>query len=276
MVREYPTSKASKAPATGRLFYEFLLRNIKIPASAAHVLWYNGAKAQLERPDIYAFRGDIPIGKTINLQWLAGNPICDGGGYVQYTFNGTEEYVLVSDLSNPAMRELGIPGTARAKDKVYNSNFKPYEKLPELTKISNELAPLSVAKSISSYLCGVKGRMNYSEHDVLNFLTACLRDLSGVEMSYLLHGNHLAWTVLAYIRSKGSVEGDILAEFYGQNPTDFFVKDLGTILPTIFFVAASFGDDPVEYFKMLDIEIWGAKEVAEYMRAYRREDVGSI
>lgn len=262
-MRTYPTNKVSSAPATGRLFYEFLMRNIKIPAAANHNIWYSGAEMQLAKPAEYAFRGDIPKGKTLDLISLDGKQI-NGN----YTFTGEERYVLVSDLSQVAREALGIPVNARGKDKVFNSNFRKFDQLPELTKMSNELASLSLPKSISSYLAGVKAKVNYSERDVLSFLNSSLDDLSGPEMMHILHGNNSVWNALAYVRDKGNVEGDLLAEFHGQNPTDFYTKDLGTILPSMFFALANLGQDPLEHFKKIDIEVWGAMEAAEYMRKY--------
>lgn len=265
MVRNYPVRNVSSAPATGRVFYDFLMRSIRIPAAANHNIWYAGAEAQLDKPDQFAFRGDIPAGKTLELIALAGKPL---GGSCGYTFTGEEPYVLVSDLSDNTRSELGIPDNTREKDKVFNSNFKPYDQLPQLTKVSNELAVLSVPKSISSYLAGVKAKVNYSERDVLNLLTASFDDLSGPEMMHFLHGNHLAWAALAYMREKGNVAGDILAEFHGQNPTDFYTKDLGTVLPAMFFAVANLGKDPLDFHKKLDVEVWGAKEAAQYMQQY--------
>ena len=85
-------------------------------------------------------------------------------------------------------------------------------------------------------------------------------------MMHFLHGNHLAWAALAYMREEGNVAGDLLAEFHGQNPTDFYTKDLGTVLPSMFFALASLGQDPVKFHDKLDVEIWGAKEAAKYMQ----------
>jgi len=263
MVRDYPVKNVSSAPATGRVFYEFLMRNIPIPAAANHNIWYAGAEAQLDKPDEFAFRGDIPKGKTLDLVTLAGNSVESS-----HTFTGDEPYVLVSDLSESVRKELGIPTNARDKDKVFNPNFKPYEQLPQLTKVSNELAVLSVPKSISSYLAGVGAKVNYSERDVLNLLTASFDDLSGPEMMHFLHGNHLAWAALAYMREEGNVAGDLLSEFHVQNPTDFYTKDLGTVLPAMFFALASLGQDPVKFHDKLDVEVWGVKEAAKYMQRY--------
>jgi hypothetical protein len=263
MMRDYPIKKVSTAPATGRVLYEFLMKNIKIPASATHNLWYANAKEQLKEPNKYNFRGDIPKGKTLELVALGGNPIG-----ASYTFKGDESYVLVSDLSASAKKELGIPENARGKDKVFNSNFKPFDQLSEMTRWSNELAALSVPKSISSYLAGVKSKVNYSERDVLELLDASFNDLSSPQMMHFLHGNHLAWAALSYMREKGKVEGDLIAEFNGQNPADFYSKDMGTILPAMFFALANLGEDPIKFYNKLDIEIYGAKDAAEYMRRY--------
>jgi hypothetical protein len=263
MIREYPVKNTSSAPATGRVFYEFLMRNIAIPAAANHNIWYASAEAQLSRPDDYAFRGDIQKDQTLELITLAGKPVES-----PHTFTGDESYVLVSDLSDKAKEDLKIPINARGKDKVYNSNFKGYDQLPQATKASNELAALSVPKSISSYLAGVKAKVNYSERDVLNLLTAGFDNLSGPEMMHFLHGNHLAWVALAYMREDGNVAGDIIAEFHGQNPTDFYTKDLGTVLPMMFYALANLGQDPLVFHKKLDVDIWGAKEAAEYMQKY--------
>ena len=267
MVRSYPVKQVSSAPATGRVFYEFLMNNITIPAAANHTIWYTGEENKLSKPNESAFRGDIPKGRTLELISLCGKPM-ETTNPLSYTFGGDEPYVLVSDLSDKSREELCIPKNARGKDKVFNSNFKPYNQLPELTKMSNEIAALSVPKSISNYLSGVKSKINYSEADVLDMLTKSFEDLSGPEMMQFLHGNHLAWASLAYVRDKGNVAGDILAEFHGQNPTDFYTKDLGTVLPAMFFGLASLGQNPVDFHKKLDVEIWGLREAAEYMKKY--------
>jgi len=263
MIRNYPAAHPSTAPATGRLFYEFLMGKIAIPASANHTIWYAGVEDQLKHPDKFAFRGDIPKGRTLELITLASKPI-----NAAYTFKGDEEYVLVSDLSEFARKELGIPADARGRDKVFNSNFKPFNQLSEFTRWSNELAALSVPKSISSYLAGVKGKVNYSEQDVLNLLETGFRDLSSPEMMHFLHGNHLAWAALAYMREKGNVAGDLLTEFHSQNTADFYTKDLGTVLPAMFFALANLGQDPMKFHDMLDIEVYGTKGAAEYMRQF--------
>lgn len=266
-LRNYPTSKPSSALATGRLFYEFLIRNIKFCATVNHNLWYKAREEELKHPEASAFRGDIPVGSTIDLLTLGGKPI-EGASEsgASYTFTGEESYVLVSDLTEKARRELGIPAGVRDKDKVFNPNFRPYEGLPQFTQDSNELAALSVPKSTSSYLCATN--VNYSEKDVLGFLSRAFDNLSGPEMAYILHGNNMMWTALAYIRDGGNVEGDVMAEFYGQNPWDFYTKDLGTVLPAMFFALASLGEDPVIYHGRLDVEVYDADKAALFMQYY--------
>lgn len=266
-LRTYPTSKPSSALATGRLFYEFLMGNITVCATANHNIWYKGREEELKHPEAFAFRGDLPTGQTIELLTLEGKPIegaAESGA--PYTFTGDEGFVLVSDLTDRARQELGIPDGARGKDKVYNPNFKAYEDLPQFTRYSNELAALSVPKSISGYLC--PANVNYSERDVLGFLSGAFDNISGPEMAHILYGNNAMWTALSYIRSDGSVEGDVMAEFYGQNPWDFYTKDLGTVLPAMFFTLASLGQDPLTYHDKLDVEVWGAKDVAIFMKDY--------
>ncbi|MBT7902523.1 hypothetical protein HN587_01580 [Candidatus Woesearchaeota archaeon] len=284
-MRSYPVTSPSSAPATGRLLYEHLMRHINIAAAANHEIWYSGEELKLDKPAEFAFRGVIPPNKTLELITLMGQEIepmlADSSSTnvtktdldtFMYTFKGDEDYVLVSDLSDGEKRRLGIPEKARDRDKVFNGNFKPFNQLPEFTKWSNQLAALSVPKSISSYLAGTDGRVNYSERDVLRFLDACFEDLSSPQMQHILHGNHLAWAALDFMRSNGNVEGDILTEFHGQNPTDFYVKDLGTVLPGMFFALSMLGQNPEVYFKKIDIEIWGAVEAAKYMKQFMPKD----
>ena len=118
--------------------------------------------------------------------------------------------------------------------------------------------------------------MNYSEKDILNFLTACFEDLSSLEMNYVMFGNNLAWCYLTYQREGGEIRGDILKEFYAQNPTNFYIKDLGTVLPAMFYTLANIGQDPVKFHNKLDIEIWGAMEAAEYMQKFMHKDLSPL
>ncbi|MCF7871447.1 hypothetical protein K9L97_00250 [Candidatus Woesearchaeota archaeon] len=267
-MKEYPVEKPSSAPATGRMLYEFVMKNLKIPSSVSHTLWYEGEKAKLKEPSKYAFRG---LNKGwINLKTISGNTIKENE-FAKKENDGTyycmiNEYklpIFVSDLTDKSRKELEIPKHANPREKVFNPNFKKYDLLDKFTKYSSELASLSVPKSISSYFAGLKGKVNYSEKDVDEFLDTSLRDLSSPEMAHMLHGTHIAWCSLAYMRDEGNMAGDILNEFYGQNPEDFYIKDIGSILPTIFYMSALLGEkDADKLVKKIDTEIWGAKESA--------------
>lgn len=272
-LREYPVARASSVPGTGSIFYGYLMENLKIPASANHSIWYAGEAVKLTQPDKYAFRGKIPVGEAYELATLGGKPIPESErarkteSGVLYTFDGSESPVLVLDITPATRRKLNIPLDVRDKDKVFNPNFVPYELLDTYTKVSNELAALALPKSVSSYFGGT-GKVNYSELDVLKFLNACFDDLSSPQMMHVLHGNHMAWATLAYVRAGGNVAGDISAEFHRAQPPDFYEKDLGTVLPAMFYALALLGQNPAEHYAKLGIEVWGAKEAAEHMRQY--------
>lgn len=275
MIREYPIKKPTSAPGTGSLLYGHLMENIIVPARANHDIWYAGQQAQLGYPEKYPFRGAIPKGRTIALLSISNKPLAESEKTVRvpnrefynHTFDGSEDPVLVSDLSDEAKRELSIPDSARGKDKVFNPNFVPYEALDRLTRFSNELASMSVPKSFSAFFGG-KGRINYSEVDVLDFLETCFKNLSSEELMFVLSGNHMAWAVLAYIRSEGNAAGDVSAEFYRANPPDFYQKDLATVLPAMFYALSQLGQDPVRFHDMLDVDVWGAKDAAIYFKQF--------
>lgn len=272
-MRDYPVPRPSSVPGTGSLFYQHLMENLVVPASANHSLWYTGEAVKVTQPGKYAFRGKLPVGETIELHTLGGKTIPESEraktteSGVLYTFDGSEGPVLVLDLAPSTRRKLDIPLDARDKDKVYNPNFVPYEQLDMYTKVSNELAALALPKSISSYFGGT-GKVNYSELDVLRFLNACFEDLSSPQMMHVLHGNHMAWATLAYVRAEGNIAGDISAEFHRAQPPDFYAKDLGTVLPAMFYALALLGENPVEHYAKLGIEVWGAREAAEHMRQH--------
>lgn len=281
MIRKYPVEKPVSVPATGSRLYRHMLDTVKIPARANHEIWYLGEKNKLELPEEHAFRGGIPKGRTLELVTLSGSPIdkapnaSESKEGFDYTFLGSEGPVYVKDLAESAKTYLAIPKKVSEKDKVFNPNFKPYEELDAFIKMSNELASLSFPKSFSSYLLG-SGKMLYSEKDVLEFIEACFNDLSSEEMLHVLHGNHLAWASLAYVRSNGKVEEDVCREFFAQNPADFYMKDVGTVLPAMFYSLAILGEDPAEYCNNIDFEIWGAKESAKYMRQYMNPNAAKI
>jgi hypothetical protein len=68
------------------------------------------------------------------------------------------------------------------------------------------------------------------------------------------------------------MEEDIRKQFYGQNSMDFYIKDIGTILPGMLFCASSLGIDPVEAIKYLDYDIWGIDKVANSLRKYMNQE----
>jgi len=282
LIRDYPVKKAITVPATGSLFFNFMMENHKIPASASHEIWYRSQEKKLREPDKYEFRGDIPVGETLELITLGGElietegePLPDNvekiGTAYNYTFTGNELKVLVSDLSENAKRKLKIPAQASNDEKVYNTNFKIYDNLSEDTLNLNGLAALSVAKGFSNFLAAIN--TNYSEKNVLFFLESCFDDLSGPEMTWLINTSNMAWTAHAYETAKRSVKGDVSKEFYRQSSVDWLMKDVGSVLPGMFFALASLGKDPVEYYKKLGVEIWGAEDAAIYMRGKMHKDV---
>ncbi|MCX6770295.1 MAG: hypothetical protein NT051_06530 [Candidatus Micrarchaeota archaeon] len=265
-LRTYPVARPTTAPATGSILYKHLMENLKIPASASHKIWFAGEAEKLAKPDLYSFRGKAENRKKIELVALNGNAINKDSKPEIITLNGSET-VLVSDLSEKSKAELKMPENARGKDKVFNPNFVEYEQLGEYTKASNELAAIAFVKGFSSYYGGETGKTLYSEMDVLNFINVCFTDLSSKEMLYVMNNNHMAWTTLAYMREKGA-SGDMMVEFFAQNPHDFYNKDLGTILPSMFYTLALLNQNPVAYYEKLDVDVWGAREAATYMIQY--------
>lgn len=286
MIREYPVEKPTSALATGSLLYQHLLNNATIPAVACHNIWYAGQLEAYNDPN-NVFKGDIPVGQTIALVSLMGKPldgleeilkqnaVDNGDGTFDYTFTGSEkeDYVLAGDLSDSACTELNIPTDTKAGKKIYNSNFKEnYDDLFELTKISNELTAVSFAKAVSSWY-GSQGKINYSEKDVLDFIDAALERLDSPEMTHILNTNHMAWSALDYVKSGRNVAGDLKSEFYAQQTTDFYEKDLATILPAMFYAGALLGSDPVELHKKVDYPVWDADKAAVSMQQYMHQSL---
>ena len=261
---EYPVSKPSTVPSSGHKLYNHLMNNVKVPAESSHMLWYNGVRNTLKSPELYAFRGWFPLGSSMELN-LKGKEV------VNFTIDFVKEliennrHIFVSDLTERTRKLLNIPVNAKEGDKVYNCNFVEYKDLPKETRISNELTTLSLAKSISAYLCRTVG-MHYTEQDVAVMLTTAVTNLGSKEMMYILNNNHLQWVTLNYIRD-GKVQPDTLKEFYAQSDIEFYSKDVGTILPSIFYTTAMIGISPVDlvYNSPSIKSIWGAMDVAEYM-----------
>ncbi len=82
---------------------------------------------------------------------------------------------------------------------------------------------------------------------------------------HVFHGSHLAWCTLKLVRENGAISGDLITEFYSQNPTDFYIKDLGSVLPGLFFALASLGRNPLEYQERLDIDVYDSDKVANHV-----------
>jgi len=278
-LRSYPVTKPSTFLSTGKEFYHHLMVNRKVAAEANHIIWYNGAQQQLQEKQKFAFRGALPVGQKLDLVSIGGqlNDLDllkriqhSGSPYFEYEVTGEEDYLCVADLSDATKIQLNIPDGVKPTDKVFNRNFVNYEELPTTTKYSNELASMALPKAFSSWYAGNIGKTNYSEVDVLNYVKTCFENLSGPEMLHLLQTNNALWTALAYVRSKGSVESDVMVEFHGQNPADFYYKDMGTVVPMLFYGLALLGEDPVKYAEQLDkdIYIWGASDAAKYMTQF--------
>ena len=258
----YPTKKACSVPGSGSAVYLHLLENVKAPAKLSHDLWYAGQKIKLDDPHD-PFKGFFPIGKTLNLSYA-------GAGVQPYTFTGKEKNpVYVKDFSEESLMGLGIRG-AKPNEKVFNPNFVSYEELPKNARVSNETATMSLAKSISAFLC-TSGDVLYTELDVINMLTIAIRKCDSQEMRYILHGNHVAWCAARFIDT-GIMEEDIKKQFYGQNDVDFYQKDIGTIMPAMLFTLAVLGVDPTEVIKDLDYDVWGIEEVAQGLKGFMKAE----
>jgi len=259
----YPIAIPSSVPGSGSAVYLHLLASLKIPSELPHLLWYNSQRKKLENKHD-PFKGFFPIGKEL---------LCSYGGSEMrtYLFTGKEKNpVYVKDLSPKAKMELGISNDANPADKVYNPNFVPYNELSENTRISNETVSMSLAKSISSFLCTKKDIL-YTEIDVVNMLITAIKHANSDEMRTILHGNHVAWCAARFVES-GQMEEDIKRQFYGQNDIDFYIKDIGTIMPSMLYVLALLGSDPTDVIKNLDYDLYGIEEVAETLKAYMKSE----
>lgn len=67
------------------------------------------------------------------------------------------------------------------------------------------------------------------------------------------------------------MEADIKKEFYGQNDLDFYVKDIGTTMPSILFTMAILGIDPVEVIKDFSVDLYGIDTIAKKMQGYMKK-----
>jgi hypothetical protein len=256
----YPIKSPSSIPGSGQALYLHLVESVSVPAKLTHEIWYNGCE-QLRIESTHPFQGFFPIGKTFKLSY-GGSPMND------YTFTGEEKNpVFVKDLSSEAKLALGISADTNGADKVFNPLFRKYEELPEKTRKDNELPALSLAKSIASFLSSKD--VLFTEADVVDMLTVAVKAANSDQMRHILHGNHVAWCAARFMTT-GVMEEDIRRNFYGQNPVDFYVKDIGTIMPAMLYAFAILGSDPVEVIKHLDYDLWGVDAAAAEMQKFMK------
>lgn len=248
----YPVLRPSTIPGSGTGVYLYLLENYSVPARLPHEVWYNGQQKKLDDPHD-PFKGYFPVGKTLKLSY-------GGSDMRDYTFTGEERNpIFVKDLSEEALMELGIRD-AKPDEKIFNPNFVAYDELSQTTKASNEATTMSLAKSISSFLCTSKDIL-YTEKDIVEMLTVAIDHADSQEMRHILHGNHIAWCSIRFMET-GIMEENIKKQFYGQNDIDFYIKDIGTIMPSILYTLAILGVNPIEMIKKLDYDLWDIKNVA--------------
>jgi len=103
-------------------------------------------------------------------------------------------------------------------------------------------------------------------------LVVAIKNANSMEMRHILHGNHIAWCSIRFMET-GIMEEDIKKQFYGQNKTDFYIKDIGTIMPSMLYTLAILGINPEVIIRDLDYDLWGIDTVAEKLQFYmKRED----
>lgn len=263
----YPTDHPEAIPGSGGAIYLYLLENVSVPGSLPHVMWYEGLKKQMEDPSSTAMRGYFPVGEIHRLSY-AGSPMGE------HKFTGNEQNaVFVKDLAPETVLKLGISKDRKPDEKVFNPNFLPWPELPPEIHKLNELPALSLAKSISGW-CGQKQTF-YTEIDVRDFLVTACKHPSGEQMMYILHGNHVAWCTHRFITAGASteLEADIKKEFYSQSSPDFYIKDLGTIFPSILYVLGLLGEDVMNIVNNLPFDMWGVHDlgrgITDMMKRYR-------
>lgn len=256
-MNKYPISnKASTVPSSGMAVHKHLLENIDVVARLPHDLWYNGEKKKIDDPN-NPFMGFFPIGRTLKLSY-AGSPIQN------YKFTGKEtNAVLVKDLSPEAMTELGLSENLMVNKltaKVFNPNYVSFDDLSNAVKQSNKNPTLMLAKSIDSFLTIVHGS-TYSEQNVVDFLLAAIINANSQEMLYLLYNNYIAWCVSRFNES-GVMEADVKRRYHSQEDPEFYLKDIGTIMPSILYTLAILGINPVPIIPKLTYDIWDIDNVA--------------
>jgi hypothetical protein len=257
----YPLVKPEEIPGSGSALYLYLLDNIKVPGALPHKVWYDGLTKILEDPSSTPFRGFFPVGETYKIRY--------GGhaAFESHLFTGDEKNpVFVKDLHTETKLKLGIPGDASEDEKVWNQHYRPYKDVSEDTRKLNELPTLSLAKSISSWFLSNKTpRPYYTEVEVSEMLQIACMSPSSDEMMFLLHGNHLAWCTHSFLYH--GIQPDVKKEFYATNSPDFYIKDLGTIMPSVLYALTMLGVDPVTIVENLNYDLWGIDEVAKSLQS---------
>lgn len=250
----YPIRTASTLPGSGSAIYLHLLENIDIPARLTHKLWYNGCTKLKDNPK-HPFQGYYPIGETMAISY-GGSPIAD------HTFSEDDRNpVFVEDLSMDVKNKLGILPTAARDAKVYNPYYRLYDDLPRNYQKDNELPALSLAKSIASFL---NKDPLFTEVDVVDMLTSAIMDANSDSMIHILHGNHVSWCASRFLQLD-TMDNQIKKNFYSQNDLEFFLKDIGTIMPSILYVLALLGSSPKKAITHLSYDLWGINKAAEEM-----------
>lgn len=251
----YPIAKASSLPGSGSAVYLHLLDNVSVPARLGHKIWYGGCTVMKDNPD-HPFQGYYPIGETMVISY-GGSPM------QEHTFSKDDKNpVFVKDLSTEVKEKLGIAQTASGDAKVFNPYYRLYDELPKNYQKDNELPSLSLAKSIASFL-STKDPL-FTELDVINMLLTAIKDANSDAMIHILHGNHISWCASRFLQLD-IMDDQIRKNFYSQNEIEFFVKDIGTVMPSMLYALALLGSSPVEAISLLSYDLWGIEDAAKEM-----------
>ncbi len=307
MPQEYPIVETTTLPGSGVEFLEYVLSHARVPARTTHNNWFAERVKELERPDMYALRGDKPkegsililrsiddgepIVKDINLPSDAGITQMDNNIVkVQFGKNPIPAAIHVNDIADSTIKtELALPPHIDGKDKVYNPNMVKYEELPVDTLVSNISAAESVPGAIDFYFTFIKPPKNsvfYTEKDVTKYLDTCIDNMSSPEIALGMFLNHWQWRSAEWKRKYNNksdtdpnpedtrLPGDLARRFWGSNSTDFYKKDYETLIPTVLYSMALLGKDPVSCLpKLARAKFWDIDKTAHAMRKYMHEEI---
>lgn len=255
----YPIIEASSLPGSGSAVYLHLLENIDIPARLTHKLWYDGCTELKDNPE-HPFQGYYPIGETMMISY-GGSPMAD------HTFSEDDRNpVFVEDLSIDVKKKLRIASSAARDAKVFNPYYRLYDDLPRNYQKDNELPALSLAKSIASFL---NKDPLFTEINVVDMLISAIMDANSDPMIHILHGNHVAWCASRFLQLD-TMDKQVKKNFYSQNDIEFFLKDIGTIMPSMLYVLAILGSSPKKAITHLNYDLWGIKEAAEEIEKHMK------